>query len=77
MLRSAYDREPAAARPLAAVHRELHALFKPDELARARTTRLYRDQHPAANAAAEAIVFYPTDPSGSNRPGNPPAGGGQ
>ena len=59
--------DPAVAFALAAVHRELHALFKPDELARARTVRLYRERHPAANAAAEAIVFYPTDPSGAGR----------
>ena len=53
--------DPATALALAAVHREVHALLKPDELARARAVRLYRETHPAANAAAEAIVFYPTD----------------
>jgi tetratricopeptide (TPR) repeat protein len=72
-LREAYraEQDPATqaafAGALAAVHRELHALFKPDELARAHTTKLYRAKHPAANAAAEAIVIYPTDPTGADR----------
>ena len=56
----------ALAEALSAIHRELHGLFKPDELARSATTRKYRNSHPAANAAAEAIVIYPT-----NRPGAP------
>jgi tetratricopeptide (TPR) repeat protein len=56
----------ALAAALAAVHRELHAIFKPDENARSRAAATYRAGHPAANAAAEAIVFYPT-----NRPGAP------
>ena len=60
------DPKAALAEALSAVHRELHALFKPDELARSATTRKYRESHPAANAAAEAIVIYPT-----NRPGAP------
>ena len=55
----------ALALALSSVHRELHALFKPDELARSATTRKYRDAHPAANAAAEAIVIYPTDRYGA------------
>ena len=71
-LRKAYgDEADAAAREglasaLSALHRELHALFKPDELARAATARKYRAANPAANAAAEAVVIYPT-----NRPGAP------
>ena len=71
-LQEAYATEPdpaakdAVAMALSSVHRELHALFKPDELARSATTRKYRESHPAANAAAEAIVIYPTD-----RPGAP------
>jgi tetratricopeptide (TPR) repeat protein len=66
-LRAAYQAEPdaamrtALAAALAVVHRELHVIFKPDELARARTTKIYRASHPAANAAAEAIVIYPTN----------------
>jgi hypothetical protein len=51
----------ALAFALSCIHRELHALFKPDELARSATTKAYREKHPAANAAAEAIVIYPTD----------------
>ena len=41
-------------------HRLAHTLYKPDDLARARTTTAFRAKHPAANAAAEAIVLYPT-----------------
>jgi len=65
-LRNAYHAEqnPAVRQSLAAVlsefHRIAHALYKPDELARAATTRKYREKNPAANAAAEAIVIYPT-----------------
>ncbi len=51
---------------LAELHRVSHELYKPDELARAFTVAKYRANHPAANAAAEAIVIYPT-----NRPGAP------
>lgn len=50
----------ALAIALASVHREIHALLKPDELARAATVQAYRAKHPAHNAAAEAIVIYPT-----------------
>jgi len=46
---------------LAGLHLVSHTLYKPDELARARATAEYRAKHPAANAAAEAIVVYPTD----------------
>ena len=56
----------ALAASLGHLHRELHAIYKPDDSARARTTELFRRQHPAANAAAEAIVIYPTQ-----RPGAP------
>jgi hypothetical protein len=42
------------------LHRELHAIYRPDDHAQSRTTRLYRKDHPAANYAAEAIVIYPT-----------------
>jgi len=51
---------------LAELHRVSHEIYKPDELARAFTVAKYRANHPAANAAAEAIVIYPT-----NRPGAP------
>jgi tetratricopeptide (TPR) repeat protein len=56
----------ALAASLASLHLVSHTLYTPDELARARTTALYRAKNPAANAAAEAIVLYPT-----NRPGAP------
>jgi tetratricopeptide (TPR) repeat protein len=52
----------AASYVLARLHRGMHALLKPDELARGRATRAYRATHPAANHAAEAIVIYPTTP---------------
>jgi tetratricopeptide (TPR) repeat protein len=45
---------------LAQLHREAHAVFKPDEVARSRTVTEYRRKNPAANHAAEAIVIYPT-----------------
>jgi tetratricopeptide (TPR) repeat protein len=56
----------ALAGSLANLHLVSHTLYTPDELARARTTALYRAKNAAANAAAEAIVMYPT-----NRPGAP------
>ncbi|MCS7022629.1 MAG: tetratricopeptide repeat protein [Gemmataceae bacterium] len=65
-LRQTYHAEadPAVRQGLAAVlselHRIAHGMYKPDELARAVTTRKYREKNPAANAAAEAIVIYPT-----------------
>jgi tetratricopeptide (TPR) repeat protein len=50
----------AIAAALGHLHGELHKIYKPDDNARARTTEIYRRKHPAANAAAEAIVIYPT-----------------
>jgi tetratricopeptide (TPR) repeat protein len=67
-LLKAYRDEPdgpasvAVAAALAAAHREAHAVFKPDDIARAAATAEYRRHHPAANAAAEAVVIYPTGP---------------
>ena len=55
------DLRAAAAAVLGHLHRELHAIYRPDELATGRATRLYRQKHPAANHAAEAIVIYPTN----------------
>ena len=55
------ETKAATALALSAVHRELHGLFKPDELARSYATKVYRSNNPAANAAAEAIVIYPTN----------------
>jgi tetratricopeptide (TPR) repeat protein len=64
------EQDPAVRKALAAslanLHLVSHTLYTPDELARARTTAVYRAKNPAANAAAEAIVLYPT-----NRPGAP------
>jgi tetratricopeptide (TPR) repeat protein len=67
VVRPAYEVEKneAVQAALAAVLRHLHlafhTIFKPDDLARSRTTALYRAKNPAANAAAEAIVIYPTN----------------
>ncbi len=55
----------AIAAALGHLHRELHTIYKTDEQARARATQLYRRKHPAANAAAEAIVIYPTQRAGA------------
>jgi tetratricopeptide (TPR) repeat protein len=48
------------ARVLGAVHLWMHDIYRPDEFAQA-VRQKYRDTHPAANNAAEAIVIYPTD----------------
>jgi len=61
-----------AAFVLGNLHRELHLIYKPDDQARNSTVQKYREKHPAANAAAEAIVIYPTEPDqpkGQRRPG--------
>jgi tetratricopeptide (TPR) repeat protein len=60
------DLKAAAAYALAPLHRELHKIFKPDELAQSQAVQIYRAKHPAANHAAEVIVIYPL-----NRPGAP------
>jgi hypothetical protein len=49
----------AAAYLLGELHLQAHGIYKPDELAESRSKRLYRQAHPAANHAAEAIVIYP------------------
>jgi tetratricopeptide (TPR) repeat protein len=51
-----------AAFVLGHLHRELHLIYKPDDNAQNSTVQKYREKHPAANAAAEAIVIYPTEP---------------
>ncbi len=53
------DLKAAAAKVLDALHRELHAIFKPDDIAQSFTVQKYRRAHPAADRAAEAIVIYP------------------
>lgn len=50
----------AAAFALGNLHRHAHAIFKPDEIAQGQAVTIYRQAHPAANHAAEAIVIYPT-----------------
>ena len=54
----------AFAMALSSIHRELHALIIPDPLARSAVVK-YRESHPAANAAAEAIIIYPTNRTGA------------
>jgi tetratricopeptide (TPR) repeat protein len=55
----------AAAQVLGQAHRQAHAVFKPDETAQNRVMRIYREKHPAADRAAEAIVIYPLRRSGA------------
>jgi hypothetical protein len=50
---------------LAAIHREIHALLRPDEQAIATAVSKYRAAHPEANLAAEPVPIYPLSrPSG-------------
>lgn len=51
----------AAAKVLATLYRHTHAIYKPDDNAADRAVRIYREKHPAAAAASQAIVIYPTD----------------
>src|SRR5262249_49082259 len=51
----------AAAMLLGRLHRQAHAIFKPDETAQDYAVQEYRKKHAAANHAAEAIVIYPTN----------------
>jgi tetratricopeptide (TPR) repeat protein len=46
-------------------HRELHLKYKPDDNAQGRAVRLAREQYPAANHAAEAVVKYPLQRDGA------------
>jgi tetratricopeptide (TPR) repeat protein len=55
-----------AAHLLGRLYRQTHLIYKPDDNARDRTVRLYRQKNPAADLASQAIVIYPT-----NRPGAP------
>jgi hypothetical protein len=57
----------ALAAALAQTHLQIHALLKPDELARSQAIRIYRSAHPADNAAADPIVIYPTQPNEKSR----------
>ena len=51
---------PRLAAALSRYHRESHAIYKPDEIARSAATRAYRASHPAANYAAGDRTIYPT-----------------
>src|SRR5205807_9609306 len=55
----------AAAKALGNLYRQTHAIYKPDDNARARAVQIYQKNHPAAAAAAQAIVIYPTTPKAS------------
>jgi tetratricopeptide (TPR) repeat protein len=71
--RPAYDEpdasvQAASARILGTLYRHTHAIYKPDDNARARAVQIYQKSHPAAAAAAQAIVIYPTTPKGAPVP---------
>jgi tetratricopeptide (TPR) repeat protein len=55
----------AAARVLDELHRNLHAIFKPDDIAQSMAVREYRGAHPAADHAADAVVIYPLNRKGA------------
>ena len=55
----------ALAHVLDRLHQEMHAIFKPDDIAQSRAVQAYREKHPAADHAAEAIVIYPLHRSGA------------
>lgn len=60
----------AAAGLLGQLHRQMHGIYKPDDNAKDRAVRIYREKHPAAAAASQAVVLYPTDrfvPGGDSR----------
>jgi tetratricopeptide (TPR) repeat protein len=65
----ALEREPqlrsAAAHVLAELHLQMHTIFKPDDIAKDRTVRLYREQHPAADHASHPIVIYSLNQAGA------------
>jgi tetratricopeptide (TPR) repeat protein len=51
----------AAAKVLGQLYLQTHAIYKPDDNAKDRTIRLYREKHRAAAEASQAIVIYPLD----------------
>jgi tetratricopeptide (TPR) repeat protein len=59
------DLKAATAHVLDKLHQEMHTIFKPDDLAQSRAVQAYREKHPAANHAAEAIVIYPLNRQGA------------
>ena len=56
------EMKEALAATLAVLHRESHAIYKPDEIARSTATQIYRQKNPIANYAARDRVIYPTAP---------------
>jgi hypothetical protein len=54
------DLQAAAARALGLLYRQTHLIYRPDDNAKDLTMRLYRQKHPAADRASQAIVIYPT-----------------
>ena len=56
------EMQAALAAALAVLHRESHAIYKPDEIAQANATQVYRSKHPESDYAARARVVYPTTP---------------
>ena len=58
--------QEAQALALAATHKALHALFKPDETAEGRAVGIARRDNPAADQNAQSIVIHPL-----HRPGAP------
>jgi tetratricopeptide (TPR) repeat protein len=52
--------QKAAAAVLGQIYRQTHAIYRPDDNVRDRTINIYREKHPAAAAASQAIVIYPT-----------------
>lgn len=57
------EMKAALAAALAVLHRESHAIYKPDDNAQANATRLYREKNPVGNYAARDRVIYPTTPA--------------
>lgn len=57
--------QAAAAYVLGQVHRELHAIYRPDDNARDTTTAKYRKKFPAAHNAAQAVKVYPLNRAGA------------
>src|SRR5262249_13903349 len=52
---------PAAAHVLGQAHRAAHAVFLPDTNAKDTAVAAYRQEHPAAAAASQTLVIYPTN----------------
>ncbi len=67
------DAQGAQAQALAATHKALHAMFKPDETAEGRAVGIARKDNPAADQNAQSIVIHPLHRPGA--PGIEPAAG--